>query len=443
MSEEEKGAGETSPAQDANGANPKRSTNKRATPENGDGHTPDGAGDAKIPARRPHPRRTPKSAATDSAGSGESEKRESSPIMADPTYSELQSDNRVVMRHQIALNLETFRASNAEFEPRPTREYAALQPVAPPFFTVIIPNFNGMDHLPTVMAALAGQTFQDFEQIVVDDASVDQSLAWLEEHYPTARLIVNRQNVGFAVACNLGAAAARGRFVVLLNSDTEPEPTWLAELAQAICRHPEAALFASKLLLFDRRDTIHAAGDALGRDGIPRNRGVWEQDGPRFEQELEVFGACGGAAAIRRDVWNLLGGFDEAMWMYMEDVDLAFRSRLLGLRTVFVPTARVYHRLSATGGGSMASYYVGRNTLWTLAKNMPTGLLLRNAGAILGAQLGRATAALKAVEGKEAQATLRGMFDGLAGLAPVLAKRRAVQAKRVVSDEELAQLLEA
>lgn len=368
--------------------------------------------------------------------------RETSPILADPTYSELQEDNRVVMRHQIALNLESFRAATEEFDSRPAREYAPLTPIAPPFFSVIIPNYNGMAHLPTVMAALDAQTFQDFERIVVDDASRDQSLAWLEEHYPQVRLIVNRANLGFAVSCNLGAAAARGRFVVLLNSDTEPEPQWLAELVQAICRHPEAAIFASKLLLFERRDTIHSAGDALGQDFIPRNRGVWQSDSQHFSREEEVFGACGGAAVVRRDVWSQLGGFDESLWMYLEDVDFAYRSRLVGVRTVFVPTARVYHHLSATGGGTLASYYVGRNTLWTIVKNVPAELWRTSWWRILGGQADTVRRALVAYRGAEARATLRGLWDGLLGLPGILAKRRAVQAKRRIDVAELTGFIE-
>lgn len=405
------------------------------------GRAADDADDSKDQAKR-DPAGKPAREIRPASGRNAQGRRDESPILADATYSELQSDNRVVMRHEIALNLDSFKAAHDEFDPRPKRDYAPLNPVAPPFFSVLIPNFNGMAHLPTVMSALEAQTFQDFERIVIDDASVDQSVAWLEEHYPQVRLLVNRRNLGFATACNVGAAAARGRFIVLLNSDTEPEPGWLGELVQAICRHPEAAIFASKLLLFDRRDTIHAAGDALGRDGIPRNRGVWEPDDARFQREEEVFGACGGAATIRRDVWQALGGFDEALWMYLEDADFAMRCRLLGVRTVFVPGARVYHQLSATGGGTLASYYVGRNTVWALVKNLPGGVLLSNGGAILGGQLRRALDAFRAYQGAEAQATLRGMWDGLLGLPVVLAKRRAVQSKRRVTDTAFAQLLE-
>ena len=178
--------------------------------------------------------------------------------------------------------------------------------------------------------------------------------------------------------CNTAADAARGRYIVLLNNDTEPEPTWLAELVKVIVAHPEAAIIASKVLLYDRRETLHTTGDLLGQDGIPRNRGVWESDRGQYDAAGRIFSGCGAAAAYRKDVWQALGGFDDDFWMYLEDVDFGFRARLLGFAAVFAPQARVYHRLSASGGDTLASYYVGRNTIWLLAKNLPRRLLLRH-----------------------------------------------------------------
>jgi len=131
-------------------------------------------------------------------------------------------------------------------------------------------------------------------------------------------------------------------------------------------------------LLFEERQKLHTTGDLLGPDGIPYNRGVWEMDDGQYDDDPLIFSGSGGASAFRKEVWQELGGFDEEFWMYLEDVDFGFRAQLLGWGAVFAPAARVYHHLSATGGGVMASYYVGRNTIWTIAKNMPTTLLLRN-----------------------------------------------------------------
>lgn len=363
------------------------------------------------------------------------------PIVVDETYSGLREENRVVMRHTIALNLDNFKASSDAFMPTPTHTYPSLSEATRPFFSVIIPNYNGQHHLPTVLSALQQQTFGDFEVIVADDASSDDSVTLVEENYPHARLLVNRRNLGFVRTCNAAADAAQGRYIVLLNNDTQPEPSWLAELALACVAHPHAASVASKLLLFDRRDVLHSAGDLLGADGVPANRGVWQRDVGQFDDAPTIFSACGGAAAYRRDVWQALGGFDEEFWMYLEDVDFGFRARLLGYEIVFAPRARVYHRLSASGGDLLASYYVGRNTLWLIAKNMPGELLRRNLSAIIWGQLRVTFDALYNIRGAAARARLAGQVAGLLGLPRQWQKRRLIQARRRVDEHLLEQLL--
>jgi GT2 family glycosyltransferase len=360
------------------------------------------------------------------------------PLVEDATYGELREDNRVVMRHQIALNLESFRAAPDDFQARPARSYPELKAVTSPFLSVIVPTFNGMAWLPTLMEALAKQSFGDFEVIVVDDGSQDQSVSWLEKNYPAARIIVNRQNQGFVASCNTGADVARGKVIVFLNNDTEPDVEWTTELARAVCANPQVGIFASKLLLFDQRGTLHAAGDSMGIDGIPRNRGVWQRDQGQFDQQAAVFGGCGGAVAYRRELWNALGGFDEAFWMYIEDADFAFRAQMLGWEARFVPGARVYHHVSATGGGVLASYYVGRNTIWLIAKNMPRTLLWRNGLRILGAQVKIAIDALRHWRGAAARARLAGQIAGLLGLPVALRKRRLIQPRRILDDFVLA-----
>lgn len=359
------------------------------------------------------------------------------PIVLDDTYSELRENNRVVMRHTIALNIDNFRAAPEDFDPRPERTFPPLQEVDAPFATVVVPNYNGARLLPVVLGALRGQSFGDFEVIVVDDASTDDSVAVIERDFRDVRLIANRRNGGFVQACNTGAAAARGKIIVLLNSDTEPEPDWLKELVSAIVANPQAAIVTSKILLFDRRDTLHTTGDLLGVDGIPRNRGVWQVDRGQFDDWREVFSGCGGATAYRRDVWQALGGFDESFWMYLEDADFGFRAQLAGYAAVFAPQARVYHHLSASGGDVLASYYVGRNTIWMIAKNMPRSLLRRNALAIVLGQLAVTVDALRAIRGEAARARLRGQIAGVLGLRAQLAKRRAIQPRRQIEDTDL------
>ena len=309
--------------------------------------------------------------------------------------------------------------------------------------SIIIPNYNGLRFLPVCLGALGAQTYPPSctEIIVVDDASTDGSVAFVREHYPRVRVVELARNRGLAAACNAGAAVAQGDLLVMLNNDTEVEPGWLAALVAAARAHPRAGAIASKMLLFDRRDTLHSAGDVMGSDGIPRNRGVWQRDEGQYDTDLVVFGGCGGGVAYRREAWQAAGGFDERLFMYLEDVDLAWRLRLLGWEAVFAPEARLYHHLSATGGGVLASYYTGRNTVWVIAKDMPGPLIRRHLRHILGGQWRVMKDALRAWRGEAARARLRGQLAGLLGLPKVLGWRRSVQASRRAEVREIERLL--
>lgn len=310
-----------------------------------------------------------------------------------------------------------------------------------PRVSVIIPNWNGARYLTTCLDSLRRQTYTDFETIVVDNASQDESVALMERDYPEVRLIRLNENRGLTGGVNAGIREARGDILVLFNNDTEADENWLRELVAALDAHPEAGMAATKMMLFDRRDVIHSAGDYYRTDGIPGNRGVWEEDSGQYDGDIWVFGPCGGAAAYRRSLLDEIGLFDEDLFMYCEDVDMAWRAQLAGHRCVFAPRAVIYHRLSATGGGKIASFYTGRNTIYVIAKDYPGDLLKKHWKDIIRAQWGIAKDALRAWRGEAARARLRGILAGIGRIPLALRKRRHVQRMRKVSLQDLEALL--
>ena len=311
----------------------------------------------------------------------------------------------------------------------------------PPLASVIIPNYNGMAHLPACLGSLRAQTYAPFETIIVDNGSSDASVAFTRERFPEVRVIALAHDGVFVGAVNAGIRAAAGEIIVLLNNDTEAEPDWLSELICALGAEPAAGMAASKMRLYDRRNTLHNAGDGFGRDGLPINRGVWQRDSGQFDHDHFVFAASGGAAAYRKAMLDTLGLFDEDFVAYCEDTDLAWRAQLSGWRCVYAPRAVVYHKLSATGSGRLASYFVGRNTLWVIAKNLPASLWRKYWPWIVAAQLRIARDALIAWRGEAARARLRGQLAGVLGLPRMLSRRRAIQAQRTVDDGYLESLL--
>jgi len=321
-----------------------------------------------------------------------------------------------------------------------------LAAAADPVLSVLIVNYDSGDDLRRCLAALAAQTRGDFEIILVDNGSADGSLARAladcslaageDAPLPALRLLQAGRNLGFAAANNRAAALARAPLLALLNPDAFPEPGWLATLAEAAARHPDVAMFGSTQLLEADPDRLDGAGDVYHASGL-----VWRGAGAVRPQalptEAEAFAPCAAAALYRRDVFLAAGGFDERFFCYCEDVDLGFRLRLAGHRALQLGDAIVRHKGSAASGrySAFACYHGARNRLWTFVKNMPGPLLLPLLPAHL---LITAVMLVAALRRGTLRPTLAGISDGLAGLGPVLAARRRVQAGRRVSLRRLA-----
>ncbi len=159
-----------------------------------------------------------------------------------------------------------------------------------------------------------------------------------------------------------------------------------------------------------------------------------------------MFGACAGAALFRRSALNEVAEIDGTVldpdfFMYCEDVDLSWRLRLLGHRILYVPSAIVYHRLSATGGGPLASYYVARNTIYVIVKDLPSQLLWRNCGRMFADQARELLLALSHVREPAARAQIRGTIAALPMIPHMIRKRARIQQLRTASLDDLNHLL--
>lgn len=335
------------------------------------------------------------------------------------------------------MNNSSLEGGSSKLEPNVQPPTSDLTPLV----SIIIPNWNGAHHLATCLDALRIQSYARMEVLLVDNASTDDSLELLRRDYPEIRIVALDSNYGFGAGCNAGMRASQGDIVILLNNDTEADPQFVASIVDAFKRHPQAGMVASKVLLFDRRDTFHTTGDFYRLDGIPGNRGVWQKDEGQYDEEEYVFGACGVSAAYRRTMLDQIGLFDEDFFFSCEDIDLAWRAQLAAWQCVYTPHAVVYHKLKATGAGTTASYYDGRYFIHLIAKNYPLELWRKHRRAILQAQWNIARDALRAWRGAEARARLRGQIVGLLRLPASLWKRRVVQKTRRVSDEDLLQIL--
>ena len=307
-----------------------------------------------------------------------------------------------------------------------------------PAVSIVIVNWNGREHLARCLPSLMTQTYRDFEVIVVDNGSNDGSAAFIRQQYPLIRLLENSRNLGFALPNNQAIRVARGRYVVTLNNDTELPPSWLAALVSAAEAHPEMGAFASLILFDDRRDMIDSAGLSVSLAGVGCQNRLGESV-RRVQGAEEVFGPCAAAALYRRELLDDVGLFDEDYFAYYEDVDLAWRARLRGWRTMLVPQAVVYHAHSATSGRGtpLKRRLIHRNKTWTSMKNYPFPAWLLFLPLMLAHAM--ITVCLPLLGGD--RAPLCGQWQALRHADVAMRKRAAIQAGRTVSFRHMMPLM--
>ncbi len=313
-----------------------------------------------------------------------------------------------------------------------------------PALTVAIATYNGAHLLETVLSSLERQTFTDFRTVVVDDASTDETLAWLSEHWPAVETVVHPENRGVTAALNSCFAAGEGsEFVVLLNNDVELEPRCLEEQLAAMRRDPSLAVAQAKLLDFSRRELLDGTGDTYSWAGVPHRRGQGELDEGQYDELPDVFGACAAAAIYRGSSIERIGRFDEQLFALCEDIDWSFRARLAGERCGYVPAAVAYHIGSASLGPRVSEftlYHNWRNQLWVIAKNYPAAAFLRHLPDLL---MGLIASAYVAVRHRSVGVLMRAWRDAIRGLPSVLRKRRQVQRARRCSLADLEAVIES
>jgi GT2 family glycosyltransferase len=299
-----------------------------------------------------------------------------------------------------------------------------------PKVAVVIPTWNSAALLPRLLDSIAAQE-EPVELLVVDNGSSDGTVELLAER--GIPHLTRGENTGFAAAVDLGAERTAAPFVMPLNADTELEPGSVAVLRAALEADPGLGGVAPRILQVedDARDPatarLYSAGQALTRDGRAVEIGAGEAQGPAALRGGEVFGVCGAACLLRRDLFAELGGYDQSFFSFYEDVDLNVRAQIAGRRFAYVPDAVVWHvgnaswLAEAARPGAWNARLVARNRLVTQARFMPLGAVPR----ILAVESG---ALVRAARHGRLRATLRGKLEGLARLRGALRERRRLAA---------------
>lgn len=280
--------------------------------------------------------------------------------------------------------------------------------------TVIIPNYNGKHILKECFDSLENQNCS-FEVVIIDNASEDGSVNYIETNYPEYTLITNNENLGFAAAVNQGIKYSNTDYVFLMNNDVVLENNCLKTLLTCIEGEETIFAVASKMLQYTNKNLIDDAGDEYTILGWTKKMGNGKPS-ELFDGGVEIFSACAGAAIYRKSVFDIMGYFDENFFAYMEDVDIGYRARIYGYKCFYCPLAVVYHIGSATSGSEYNSFKIrlaARNNIYVPYKNMPWPQLTLNTLFLLLGFLIKYIFFLKKRHGND---YLHGLKDGITSL---------------------------
>ncbi|MBX2817148.1 MAG: riboflavin biosynthesis protein RibF [Saprospiraceae bacterium] len=267
-----------------------------------------------------------------------------------------------------------------------TASEALLRMVPKQLLSIVILNYNGLDYLKKFsQAVLKSLPDGKAELVVADNASTDESVAWLQEHCPDIRIIQLPRNLGFAGGYNEALKSVNATYALLLNSDVEVTPGWVEPLLSTMQSDKTIAACQPKVRSFHERSHFEyagAAGGLIDALGYPFCRGRImsnvEEDSGQYDQPKEVFWITGAAMCIRLDTFRQMGGFDASYFAHMEEIDLCWRLKRSGYRLVAIPDSLVYH----VGGGTLSyasprkTFLNFRNGFNTLLKNERWGRLL-------------------------------------------------------------------
>jgi GT2 family glycosyltransferase len=245
--------------------------------------------------------------------------------------------------------------------------------------SIVIPNYNGLEHLKTCFDSLKKQSYLDFRVILVDNGSTDESASFTEKELHDAVVIKLGYNSGFAKAVNEGIKFSidkvNAEYILLLNNDIELNPDFLQTVVDTFKTNPDASILAVKMLNYFNRDIIDDCGDFIkANGGSPLARGHGEKDTGQYNKTEYIFGACAGAAFYKQEIFKDIGYFDETFFAYYEDIDFSFRAQLLGYKCLYQPKAVCYHKRGGTSSVATHGFQTEmceRNLILMRVKNYP------------------------------------------------------------------------
>ena len=296
-----------------------------------------------------------------------------------------------------------------------------------PLVSVILAPHNGMDHIQKCLDSVLGQAYENFEIILVDNASTDGTAEFVKERYPQVRQIESSENLAYGPGNNLGASIAKGGLLLFLNHDTIVTDEFLVELVRAMEAEPEIAVAQSKIMMASNQELIDSAGAFLTWTGMWFHPGRGDRVAYDATGPVDVLGAAGACVLVRSAIYEELRGFDPDFRIYFDDADFSWRARLMGSRVVVVLKSVVYHWGGATTQTlppAFTVFHSFKNRLCSLIKLLSLTDLILVLPVHLTFCLAASAAYALSLKPANAYAILRALWWNLTNVKRTLNKRK-------------------
>ncbi|NLK33685.1 MAG: glycosyltransferase family 2 protein [Methanosarcina flavescens] len=305
--------------------------------------------------------------------------------------------------------------------------------------SIVILSYNNREDLEECIPSLMSQTYQDFEIIVVDNASMDGNEEFIRTNYPMIKVVQTGKNLGYPAGNNAGFEVAEGEYIVVVNPDTVADPEWLAELIKPLKNDPTIAATTSKVLIYYQKDKINTCANTSHLTGLTFCRGL-NKSADEFSNFQAVGAVSGCSFAIRSDMLKKINGFDPDFFLYLEDTDLSWRIRFAGGKIMYVPKSVIYHKFSLSIA-PFKEFYLERNRYLILLKNLNTKTLILLTPALAITEI--VTMGHAILNGpKYIKSKLMAYLWIIKHIRTILIKREETLSKKIISDKEFFGLLD-
>lgn len=312
-----------------------------------------------------------------------------------------------------------------------------------PSISVLVLNYNGRKFLSACFESLRKQTYPKFQIYLIDNGSIDESIAFTRSNFPEIGIISFAKNIGFAEAYNRAVAQIHDFYVVFLNNDTRCQPDWLIKLYEPMMKNPRIAATGSRMVFANQPELINHGGGYFTYTGIGLDKDFGKNiNDTDIEQHPFVTAyACGGAMLIKKIIFQQVGGFDSEYFIYFEDVDLAYRLWLKGYIIMHVPASVVFHFFSPVFGKESPAklFLCQKNRLSNIIKHFQLQTLIFSKVISFGYDSNRIVKWIVKGSWQQIWSVFAGFLAFLSNLPRLFYQRRYIQKNRVRSDKWLKQ----